>query len=578
RVPGLLQWVQLDRLRAGHEYRVWLSSSTSLGDGGVISDPLNFTTPEDVPSDTVHNLSARLYGSTAVVISWDPPLEPNGRVFYQLSLQEAGITHPSINRTENQTITKTTTDTVFLFTKLRKYFPYVLRVTPATSAGPALDHTSVLHLRTDDDVPSSAPLLSVSRNLSSTSILVSWYAPVEPNGEIIEYTLVLQGPRGYNSTYTSNSELILTHLTPYTAYNLSISAVNRKGMGPSLMLPLHTDEAGPMSPPRNLSIFNHSSDSVWLHWEPSLEPNGVIQHYGFKIVELNTDAVIYQNSTGSSTQAELHGFKPHSSYEISVSTYTRAGNGDQYSLPVTFTTLESVSEAVGNLSCSGLDWDSVYMEWKPPENPNGEILLYHIVSAHRRDEVFPLMLPDKLVYTFSGLLPDTLYVISVAAVNSAGLGEESNCTAQTLSESVPDPPELLSVVNLSSDAVSLSWLRPARVPGHLRGYRVHRQRLALACEMEDVASCVESEVFLWVNATQNGSREVNVTLQPLLKYRRYRVRVVAWTNAGAGKPTDWMHIHTLAGSMSYTHNGCFALTGENIWHQFRYSETRSKFE
>lgn len=87
----------------------------------------------------------------AVVISWDPPLEPNGRVFYQLSLLEAGTTHPSINRTDNQTISKTTTDTVFLFTKLRKYFPYVLRVTPATSAGSALDHTAVLHLRTDDD-------------------------------------------------------------------------------------------------------------------------------------------------------------------------------------------------------------------------------------------------------------------------------------------------------------------------------------------------------------------------------------------------------------------------------------------
>lgn len=107
--------------------------------------------PLPVPSGPVHNLSAQLYGSTAVVVSWDPPLEPNGRVFYQLSLQELGVTHPSINRTENQTITKTTTDTVFLFTKLRKYFPYVLRVTPATSAGSALDHTSVLHLRTDDD-------------------------------------------------------------------------------------------------------------------------------------------------------------------------------------------------------------------------------------------------------------------------------------------------------------------------------------------------------------------------------------------------------------------------------------------
>lgn len=40
---------------------------------------------------------------------------------------------------------------MFLFTKLRKYFPYVLTVTPATSAGPAYNHTSTMYLRTDDD-------------------------------------------------------------------------------------------------------------------------------------------------------------------------------------------------------------------------------------------------------------------------------------------------------------------------------------------------------------------------------------------------------------------------------------------
>jgi len=49
-----------------------------------------------------------------------------------------------------------------------------------------------------------------------------------------------------------------------------------------------------MSPPRNLSIFNHSANSVWLHWEPSLEPNGIIQHYGFRILELNTYTFRYQ--------------------------------------------------------------------------------------------------------------------------------------------------------------------------------------------------------------------------------------------------------------------------------------------
>lgn len=104
-----------------------------------------------MPSGPVGNLTATIYSSTAVVISWDPPLEPNGRVFYQLSLQEAGTTHPSINRTVNITISKTTTDTIYLFTKLRKYFPYIIKVTPATGAGSAVNHTATLQLRTDED-------------------------------------------------------------------------------------------------------------------------------------------------------------------------------------------------------------------------------------------------------------------------------------------------------------------------------------------------------------------------------------------------------------------------------------------
>lgn len=118
---------------------------------------------------------------------------------------------------------------------------------------------------------------------------------------------------------------------------------------------------------------------------------------------------------------------------------------------------------------------------------------------------------------------------------------------------VPGPPTSLSVVNISSDAVTLSWLRPVRVPGFLQGYRVERQRLARVCELEADASCVESEVILSVNVMENGNTDITETLWPLHKYRRYRVRVVAWTNAGDGEPTEWLYIHTLAGSTSYTH-------------------------
>lgn len=113
-----------------------------------------YLSPSSVPNDSVHNLSAQIFSSTAIIVSWDPPLEPNGRPSYLLTLQEASIPSDVSSQgttTNNKTIKHTTTDNVFLFTKLRKYFPYVLTVTPATGAGPAYNHTSTMYLRTDDD-------------------------------------------------------------------------------------------------------------------------------------------------------------------------------------------------------------------------------------------------------------------------------------------------------------------------------------------------------------------------------------------------------------------------------------------
>lgn len=107
-----------------------------------------------VPSDSVRNLTAQIFSSTAIIVSWDPPLEPNGRPYYLLTLQEVGIPSNLSNQgapAVNKIIKHTTTDNVFLFTKLRKYFPYLLTVTPATGAGPAYNHTRIMSLRTDDD-------------------------------------------------------------------------------------------------------------------------------------------------------------------------------------------------------------------------------------------------------------------------------------------------------------------------------------------------------------------------------------------------------------------------------------------
>ncbi|XP_045893415.1 phosphatidylinositol phosphatase PTPRQ isoform X1 [Micropterus dolomieu] len=553
-------YIHITHLRKYAHYHVMVQAHTRVGPGNYSSEPLNITTLEDVPSDSVRNLTAQIFSSTAIIVSWDPPLEPNGRPYYLLTLQEAGISPNVSNQgtlAVNKTIKHTTTDNVFLFTRLKKYFPYVLTVTPATGAGPAYNHTSTMYLRTDDDIPSSAPLLVSTRNLSSSSIVVVWQRPLEANGEIIEYTLTLFGPGGPSPTSTPNTSFILTSLLPYTAYNLTITAATRKGSGPYLLLQLHTDEGGPMSPPRNLTIYNHTAVSVWLSWEPPLEPNGVVIQYGFRIRDLITHTVTHRNSSGPSTTDYLSGFRPHSSYEISVYSYTRVGHGNQFSIPVTFTTNESVSDTVGNLTCSGVSWDSIHLFWEPPAHPNGQILFYEIAleldlqsythQAHTQE------------YTVNGLSPDQEYTLTVAAVNSAGPGDTVNCTASTLSESVPAAPRFLTISQVSPNNVTLQWAPPLSIPGLLKEYHIIAQLLSTVCEPNIpttaqpppeeklISSCVDSNVTVSVNASDGTEENQSLTLQSLAKYRYYRFKVAAVTNAGVGEYTDWNYERTLAG-------------------------------
>ncbi|KAM8861703.1 LOW QUALITY PROTEIN: phosphatidylinositol phosphatase PTPRQ [Synchiropus picturatus] len=549
----------LTGLVGGTNYTIWMTSSTVQGDGGVQSTSFTVLLPEDVPSDSVHNLTAQIFSSTAIIVSWDPPSEPNGRPYYLLTLQEAGNSLAnSGSLAVNKTIKQTTNDNVFLFTKLRKYFPYVLTVTPATGAGPAYNHTSTMYLRTDDDVPSSSPLLVSARNLSSSSIEVIWQRPLEANGEITEYILTLVGPGGSNSTQTPDSFFVLTNLQAYTAYNLTVTAATRKGSGPPLLLQLHTDEGGPMSPPRNLTIFNHTAVSVWLNWEPPLEPNGVVMHYGFRIRDLITHTVTHRNSSGPSTTEHLTGFRPHSSYEISVNSYTRVGHGNQFSSPVTFTTNESVSDAVGNLSCSGVSWDSIELFWELPTHPNGQILFYEIqVTADSQSTTHQADTPE---YTAVGLLPDQEYNFVVAAVNSAGPGEGLNCTASTLSESVPAAPLSLTVSEVTTNNVTLEWAPPLSVPGLLKEYNIIAQLLSTDCESDALTAaqpvpedklplnCIEAEVSVSVNASEDSNENPSVTLQSMSKYRYYRFKVAAVTNAGVGEYTHWIYARTLAGN------------------------------
>lgn len=62
---------------------------------------------------------------------------------------------------------------------------------------------------------------------------------------------------------------------------------------------------------------------------------------------------------------------------------------------------------------------------------------------------------------------------------------------------------------------------------------------------------MENDFTVSVNASDN-TEGGNVTLQSLAKYRNYRFKVAAVTNAGVGEYTHWKYAMTLAGSKKNT--------------------------
>lgn len=97
-----------------------------------------------VPEGFVENLVYQNISSSSVNVSWLPPSQPNGLVFFHVSLSLMQLGTSKI-------LSFLTYNTSIIFDDLEKYTDYLLKITPATDKGPSEQHTLSLHIRTDED-------------------------------------------------------------------------------------------------------------------------------------------------------------------------------------------------------------------------------------------------------------------------------------------------------------------------------------------------------------------------------------------------------------------------------------------
>nr|XP_014343878.1 PREDICTED: phosphatidylinositol phosphatase PTPRQ [Latimeria chalumnae] len=522
----------LNNLAKFSQYLLWITASTALGDGNQSSEVISVYTDEDVPEGPVHNLTYQNLSSMAINVSWFPPSKPNGRVFYHVTLS-------SWDFQENQ-LFFITNETNQLIEGLNKYTDYILEVTPATAKGLSNNTTSQLNIKTDEDIPETPPVITLLRNLTATSVELSWDPPQQPNGVILSYNVELSGPERNQSYSTYNTSFIFSDLVLFTPYNVSVSARTIKGVGPSAILVFYTDESEPSAPPQNLTLVNYTLDSVSLMWDPSPSPNGVVLLYGFRVVEYSSQYVVYQNVSGFHTEAVLFGFEPFKRYDISVSAFTKCGNGNLFSNVIRFTSTESVPEIVQNFLCISNSWQSVLVQWDPPLRPNGIITHYMVTVGGNTTE----FAAGSHVQTFRELQSNTTYMFHIKAATSVGEGKEAICTADTLPESAPSAPRNLELVDIQSTNVTLRWTKPDDIPGYLQSYKITAELRSLSCPDWESMECIEREQLQYLD---DDDEFLEITVYALQKFRWYRFRVAASTHAGYGSPSGWISVQTLSG-------------------------------
>ncbi len=262
--------------------------------------------------------------STRVQASWTNPSQPNGV-----------ITRYELFRVFGQDLSQTelianTTQLFGVATGLVPNTLYYFKVIAYNSVGSVTSNVS--SITTPEDTPEQVlpPVLTV---VNSTSLLITWQEPLQPNGIIISYTLFRDGTSIFIGV--TDFSFLDTGLDPFTEYEYFIVACTAEGCGASTSTSENTDEAIPESV-QQPEITSFSSNSASILVKPVGQPNGLVTYIlrisgefllgyngDIRITTVETRVIFNNNIPGEAVVADLI---PFTDYTVWVEVMNTAGS------------------------------------------------------------------------------------------------------------------------------------------------------------------------------------------------------------------------------------------------------------
>uniref|UniRef100_A0A1I8EKM6 protein-tyrosine-phosphatase n=1 Tax=Wuchereria bancrofti TaxID=6293 RepID=A0A1I8EKM6_WUCBA len=247
--------------------------------------------------------------------------------------------------------------------------------------------------------------------------------------------------------------------------------------------------------PKNLQVFDITSNSVGISWDPvyiEMEPviKYIIKYRQKNVVNLSTpifpangieyDEELFKQKEVSAnvTTAVITGLEPYQLYEITVSSVNVIGRGTA-SLPKEVQTDETAPNSPPQkVQARALSRNSILVRWEPPKKPNGQITGY-IIHYTNLEPTTPYNLwrtqetkSDELIATIANLESESIYYIHVQARNAKGLSPMSSRATVFTRQGIPGQPAGLTAKVLDSHRIQLTWDKPLH-SYNIIGYSIH---------------------------------------------------------------------------------------------------------
>ncbi|XP_043274690.1 Down syndrome cell adhesion molecule-like protein Dscam2 isoform X2 [Venturia canescens] len=524
--------VQLTGLRKFTKYDISIRAFNSIASGPA-SPSIVGTTQEGVPEAPPTQVTCTPLSSQSVKVAWSaPPAHLHGGIIqgYKVSYRPVPTDNMEISTVGD--IKRISNEETFLHT-LYKYTNYSIRVLAYTGAGDGVLSPPIF-CTTEEDVP-GPPAGIKALALTADSILVSWLPPLQPNGQVSQYTVYSKeaGASRHNSHTmhepptlpTDTLTMELRGLTERQLYEFWVSATT--GLGEGEPTPIVTQTTNTRAPARVASfsqllrravkssvtlsclvVGNPTPQPIWTHRNSQISTG---RHY-----EITDDGHL-----------NIHGLEQSIAGNYTCSASNLFGDDS-----ITYTLVVVMPPRAPVLELQYTTTHSIKFRWNHPENGGATIQGY--VLSYKKDqggwEEIALS-PEQTEFTLSGLKCGSSYLAHLTAHNRVGTGDPSPLISATTKGTAPPLPKEREIVAVNSTSVRLNLLSWPNGGCPIQYYTVeYRRRIN-----------TEPWILVASKATEN------LIIRDLKPAAWYSLRLTAHNDAGATQTKMEFGTTTLSG-------------------------------